>query len=45
MNDIKQDSTFAGDLGNKEIVTDVGRNEAALKAGALQNAIFNSANF
>ncbi|MFN5447774.1 MAG: PAS domain S-box protein [bacterium] len=45
MNDIKQDSTFAGDLGNKEIVTEVGRNEAALKAGALQNAIFNSANF
>jgi PAS domain S-box-containing protein len=32
-------------VGKLNIVTDVGRKEALLKAGALQNAIFNSANF
>ena len=45
MNNIKQDIIFDGDLGAKEIVTEVRRNEAVLKAGALQNAILNSANF
>ena len=34
-----------GDLGAVEIVTEGRREEALLKAGALQNAIFNSANF
>jgi PAS domain S-box-containing protein len=34
-----------GDPGAAEIVTEVRREEALLKAGALQNAIFNSANF
>jgi PAS domain S-box-containing protein len=33
------------DFGPAEIVTEVRREEALLKAGALQNAIFNSANF
>ena len=45
MNNIKHDIIFDGDLGAKEIVTEVRRNEAVLKAGALQNAILNSANF
>ena len=45
MNNIKQYIIFDGDLGAKEIVTEVRRNEAVLKAGALQNAILNSANF
>ena len=45
MNNIRQDIVFDGDLGAKEIVTEVRRNEAVLKAGALQNAILNSANF
>ena len=34
-----------GDPAAVEIVTEVPREEALLKAGALQNAIFNSANF
>jgi PAS domain S-box-containing protein len=34
-----------GDPAAVEIVTEVRREEALLKAGALQNAIFNSANF
>jgi PAS domain-containing protein len=34
-----------GDLIAMEIVTEVRRAEALQKAGALQNAIFNSANF
>jgi PAS domain S-box-containing protein len=34
-----------GDRVAGEIVTEVHRNEAVLKTGALQNAIFNSANF
>ena len=33
------------DPGTREIVTEVRREEAVLKAGALQNAILNSANF
>lgn len=33
------------DLGSNETVTEVRRQEAVLKAGALQNAILNSANF
>ena len=31
--------------GKLDVVTEVRRKEALLKAGALQNAIFNSANF
>src|SRR6202521_231775 len=31
--------------GKLDVVTEVRRNEVLLKAGALQNAIFNSANF
>jgi PAS domain S-box-containing protein len=34
-----------GDSGVVEVVTEIRREEALLKAGALQNAIFNSANF
>ena len=45
MNNIKQETILDGDFGAKEIVTEVRRNEAVLKAGALQNAILNSANF
>ena len=32
-------------LVNADVVTEVGREAALLKTGALQNAIFNSANF
>src|ERR1700746_2870925 len=40
------DSAFLdGDAGKAEAVTEVRREEALLKTGALQNAIFNSANF
>ena len=45
MNNIKQEIILDGEFGAKEIVTEVRRNEAVLKAGALQNAILNSANF
>ena len=45
MNNTKNDSIPAGDLESIESVTEVRSNDAALKAGALQNAIFNSANF
>ena len=38
-------ATLEGDPVAVEIVTEVRREEALLKAGALQNAIFNSANF
>jgi PAS domain S-box-containing protein len=38
-------ATLEGDIAAVEIVTEVRREEALLKAGALQNAIFNSANF
>jgi PAS domain S-box-containing protein len=43
-----QDATMPGDdkrIGQAEIITEVRRAEMLLKAGALQNAIFNSANF
>ncbi len=40
-----QTAVLDGDAVAVEIVTEVRRNEALLKAGALQNAIFNSANF
>src|SRR5882724_11496067 len=40
------DSAFLdGDAGKAEAVTEVRRKETLLKTGALQNAIFNSANF
>jgi PAS domain S-box-containing protein len=39
-------TAFAEDsAGAADIITEVGREEALLKTGALQNAIFNSANF
>jgi len=41
----EQEIILQGDLVAVEIVTKVRREEALLKAGALQNAIFNSANF
>src|SRR5690349_21181546 len=34
-----------GDVGKAEAITEVRREAALLKTGALQNAIFNSANF
>jgi hypothetical protein len=34
-----------GDAGQAEAITEVRREAALLKTGALQNAIFNSANF
>src|SRR5436305_1551265 len=40
-----QKTILDGDPAAVEIVTEVRRNEVLLKAGALQNAIFNSANF
>jgi PAS domain S-box-containing protein len=42
---MEQKNILDGDLGAVEIVTEVRRKEVLLKAGALQNAIFNSANF
>jgi len=39
------DSAIPPAAGTLDVVTDVQRKEALLKAGALQNAIFNSANF
>ena len=42
---MKQRATLDGDPVAVEIVTEVRRKEVLLKAGALQNAIFNSANF
>jgi PAS domain S-box-containing protein len=41
----EQEIILQGDTVAVEIVTKVGREEALLKAGALQKAIFNSANF
>ena len=41
----EQKNILSSDPGTKEIVTEVRREEAVLKAGALQNAILNSANF
>ena len=45
MNHTGQKKILHGDLVAQEIVTEVRRKEAVLKAGALQNAILNSANF
>src|SRR5471030_525054 len=42
---MKRQPLFQGDPPAIKIVTEVRREEALLKAGALQNAIFNSANF
>jgi PAS domain S-box-containing protein len=42
---MKQNTTPASDPVATQIVTEVRREEALLKAGALQSAIFNSANF
>jgi PAS domain S-box-containing protein len=42
---MEQTNILDGDPGAVEIVTEVRRKEVLLKAGALQNAIFNSANF
>ena len=40
-----RDSAIPAAAGKLNVVTEVRRKEALLKAGALQNAIFNSANF
>ncbi|MFA7281564.1 MAG: PAS domain-containing protein, partial [Sterolibacterium sp.] len=37
--------TFADDVGKVDGITEDQRQETLLKTGALQNAIFNSANF
>ena len=42
---MEQNNILFGDLGARDITNEVRREEALLKAGALQNAIFNSANF
>jgi PAS domain S-box-containing protein len=42
---MKTSPVFQGDPPTIKIVTEIRREEALLKAGALQNAIFNSANF
>jgi PAS domain S-box-containing protein len=42
---MKPEAVFHSDPLAEKIVTEVRREEALLKAGALQNAIFNSANF
>ena len=42
---MEQTAILDGDLAAVEIVTEVRREEDLLKTGALQNAIFNSANF
>ena len=39
------DSVILDDAGNADGITELRRQETLLKAGALQNAIFNSANF
>jgi PAS domain S-box-containing protein len=36
---------FGDDVGTEDVITEVRHEEALLKTGALQNAIFNSANF
>src|ERR1035437_7212145 len=43
--DMEQKAILDGDPGTVEVVTEVRRQEALLKTGALQSAIFNSANF
>ena len=45
MSNIEPSSIVSGGVGAREIVTEVRHQEAVLKAGALQNAILNSANF
>jgi signal transduction histidine kinase len=42
---MEQKAILDGDPGTVEVVTEVRRQEALLKTGALQSAIFNSANF
>src|SRR6266849_5055905 len=42
---IHSSAFLAGDAGKAEAITEVRREAALLKTGALQNAIFNSANF
>jgi hypothetical protein len=42
---MEQTTTLDDDPTTVEIITEVRREEALLKAGALQNAIFNSAYF
>jgi hypothetical protein len=42
---VEQKRVLDGDLIAMEIVTEVRRAEALLKAGAFRNAIFNSADF
>src|ERR1039458_9125253 len=43
--DMEQKAILDGDPGAGEVVTEVRRQEALLKTGALQSAIFNSASF
>ena len=46
MSEQKHDPAVPDDApGTLDVVTEVRREEALLKTGALQNAIFNSANF
>ncbi len=45
MNNSDNDRIFNNDVKAKQIITEIRSNDAALKAGALQSAIFNSANF
>ena len=45
MNNSDNDRIFNNDVEAKQIITEIRSNDAALKAGALQSAIFNSANF
>ena len=42
---IHETTLFEADAGKAEAITEVRREAALLKTGALQNAIFNSANF
>jgi len=42
---MKPKATFNGDSRARKVITEVRREEILLKAGALQSAIFNSANF
>ncbi|OZA31284.1 MAG: hybrid sensor histidine kinase/response regulator [Hydrogenophilales bacterium 17-61-9] len=45
MSETVNDSTLAGHAGKGDGITELRRQEALLKTGALQNAILNSANF
>src|SRR5438552_12687517 len=42
---VSEEAAFAVDIVTADVVTEVRREAALLKTGALQNAIFNSANF